>query len=122
MAQGSPIISIEHLKTITISSDFEGGNDNPYISRFWKAVEQFNEEEKKMLLRFITSLSRLPNPSINQNFKIKIDHMNSKKPDETLPTASTCFNQLHLPNYSSVEIAYNKILYAIRFCQTMENR
>ena len=48
--------------------------------------------------------------------------MATKTPDESLPTASTCFNRLHLPTYSDDDIAYQKILYAIQFCQTMENQ
>lgn len=123
MAQGSSVISSEHLKSITIYSvELPGGANNEYVKRFWKVVDRLNDEQKKLLLRFITTLTRLPNPVINPSFKLQIDKMATKTPDESLPTASTCFNRLHLPTYSDDDIAYQKILYAIQFCQTMENQ
>ncbi|KAH0791984.1 hypothetical protein GPJ56_004168 [Histomonas meleagridis] len=121
MAQGSSIITIEHLKSITIVSDYDGIND-PYIVRFWKAVERLTPEQRKLLLKFITTLTRLPNTTINQDFTMQIDKLAVSNPDETLPTAATCFNRLHLPPYSDDQICYEKLLYAIQFCQTMENK
>lgn len=123
MAQGSSVISTEHLKSITVySTELPGGSNNPYVVRYWKAVDRLNDEQKKLLLRFITTLTRLPNPAINPSFKLQIDKMAVKNPDQVLPTASTCFNRLHLPAYSDDDIAYQKLLYAITFCQTMENQ
>ena len=123
MAQGSSIISTEHLKSITVySTEFPGGSQNPYVARYWRAVDRLNDEQKKLLLRFITTLTRVPNPVINPSFKLQIDKMVTKVPDQALPSASTCFNRLHLPTYSDDDIAYQKILYAIQFCQTMENQ
>ena len=123
MAQGTSIISVEHLKAIAVySRDFEGGPKNEYIQRFWTVFEKFTEEQKKMMLRFVTTLTRLPDPNVNPDFKFQIDKMNTQIPDETLPTASTCFNRLHLPAYSTEEIARKKILYAIQFCQTMDQK
>ncbi|OHT09134.1 hypothetical protein TRFO_22148 [Tritrichomonas foetus] len=123
MAQGSSVISTEHLKSITVYSvELPGGSKNPYVERYWRAVDRLNDEQKKLLLRFITTLTRLPNPVINPSFKLQIDKMVTKVPDQALPSASTCFNRLHLPTYSDDDIAYQKILYAIQFCQTMENQ
>ena len=76
-----------------------------------------------LLFKFITTLTRLPTSSgSDKEFVIKIDPLKSENPDQMLPTASTCFNRLHLPLYSNEEIAYEKILYAVQFCQTMENK
>ena len=119
MAQGSSIITTEHLKSLTVYSGYEGLAD-PTIARFWRAVDRFNSEQMKLLLKFITTLTRLPNASINPDFRIKIDKLSSKSPDQSLPEASTCFNRLHLPMYTDDEICYQKLLYAIQFCQTME--
>lgn len=121
MAQGSSVIATEHLKAITVVTDFEGIND-PHVVRFWKAVDRFNAEQRKLLLKFITTLTRLPNSTINPDFRIQIDKMPSRCPDQALPTASTCFNRLHLPAYTDDEVCYQKLLYAIQFCQTMENK
>ncbi|EAY09223.1 hypothetical protein TVAG_309120 [Trichomonas vaginalis G3] len=120
MAQGSGDISVQHLKQITHVSDFEDGIKNEYVKRFFRAVDRLNKEQKKLLLKFITTLTRLPNSTLNPDFKLKIDLKDCPKPDEMLPTASTCFNKLHLPKYSTDEICYQKLLIAIQYCQTME--
>ena len=122
MAQGNGIITVQHLKQITVIYDFEEGLNNVYVKRFFKAVERLTAEQRKLLLKFITTLTRLPNSTINPDFKIKIDMLQADNPDEKLPTSSTCFNKLHLPKYSNDEICYQKLLIAIQYCQTMENQ
>ena len=121
LAQGSGKITIEQMKAITDVNGFPEGKNNTYIKRFWNAVSRFNDDEMKLLFKFITTLTRMPSAArMDKEFKITIDQMNCANPDIMMPTASTCFNKLHLPLYSSDEIAYQKILYAIRFCTTME--
>jgi hypothetical protein len=119
MAQGISVISADGLKTITVYRDYIGADD-PYIVRFWKAVKRLNLEQLKLFLKFVTTLTRIPNPSLHPDFRIQIDRLVLRNPDQSLPTASTCFNRLHLPMYSDDEICYQKLLYAIQFCQTME--
>ncbi|OHT10160.1 hypothetical protein TRFO_20619 [Tritrichomonas foetus] len=121
MAQGSSVIATEHLKAITVVADYDGLND-PFVQRFWRVVEKFTSEQRMLLLKFITTLTRLPNPTINPDFRLQIDKMNVKNPDESLPTAATCFNRLHLPAYSNDDTCAEKILYAIMYCQSMENK
>jgi hypothetical protein len=121
MAQGSSVVTAGQLKSITVYADYDGPTD-PSIARFWRAVDRLNSEQMKLLMKFITTLTRLPNPTINPEFRIHIDKMTSRAPDQSLPTASTCFNRLHLPMYTDDEICYQKLLYAIQFCQTMENK
>ena len=122
MAQGNGDISVLHLKQITTVSDFEDGIMNEYVQRFFRSVERLNKEQRKLLLKFITTLTRLPNSTLIPDFKLKIDMKDCPKPDEMLPTASTCFNKLHLPKYSTDEICYQKLLIAIQYCQTMEEK
>lgn len=122
MAQGSGDISVHHLKQITQVADFEEGIKNEYVQRFFRSVEKLNKEQRKLLLKFITTLTRLPNSTLIPDFKLKIDMKDCPKPDETLPTASTCFNKLHLPKYSTDEICLQKLLVAIQYCQTMEEK
>jgi hypothetical protein len=121
MAQGSSLITPDHLRAITVYKDFEGPT-SPYITRFWRAVDRMNPEQLRLLMKFITTLTRLPNANLNPDFRILIDRLDSAFPDQSLPTASTCFNRLHLPLYSDDDICYEKMTYAIQFCQTMENR
>jgi ubiquitin-protein ligase E3 C len=42
-----------------------------------------------------------------------ISKMDTDHPDSKLPTASTCFNILRLPPYSSAKVMKERLLYAI---------
>lgn len=121
MAQGSSVIATEHLKAITVVTDYDGVND-PYVLRFWRAIDRFTSDQRRLLLKFVTTLTRPPNSTINPDFRIQIDRMMVKNPDDMLPTASTCFNRLHLPPYSNDDTCYEKLLYAVQYCQSMENK
>jgi ubiquitin-protein ligase E3 C len=39
--------------------------------------------------------------------------MDTDRPNEKLPTASTCFNILRLPSYTNSKVMKEKVLYAI---------
>ena len=39
---------------------------------------------------------------------------------DSLPTAQTCFFQLQLPQYSSMEVMAEKLRYAIRNCRSID--
>jgi hypothetical protein len=121
MAQGFGIIAMHELQAITVYKDYSGPYD-PYVQRFWRTVAKMRQEELKLLLKFITTLTRIPNQSLHPEFRLEIDRLVVKVPDEVLPTAATCYNRLHLPMYSNDETCDEKVFYAIRFCQTMENK
>jgi hypothetical protein len=122
-AQGMSVITVDHLHSITVyAKPFENGANHPLIKRFWRTVARFQPEEMKLLLKFITGLTRLPNGRLNPDFRIIIDKQITDYPDQALPTAATCFQLLRLPAYSSDEICHAKLLYAIKFCQTMEEK
>ena len=88
----------------------------PIVASFWEAVERFTPQERILLFKFITSLTRKPMGTI----QLTINPLIVANPDSCLPTASTCFNQLHLPRYTSTRILYEKLRYAITNCETME--
>jgi hypothetical protein len=119
MAQGIGMIWREALKGMTVYKD-HSGQDDQNIERFWRAVSSLTIELLTLLLKLVTTLTRMPNPSLNPHFRIQIDQVVLRNPDQSLPTASTCFDRLHLPMYSEDETCYQKMLYAIQFCQTME--
>ncbi|QRW00494.1 HECT-domain (ubiquitin-transferase) [Ceratobasidium sp. AG-Ba] len=82
------------------------------IRMFWKVVKDFNQDERRGLLRFVTSCSRPPLlgfKELNPRFAIR----DSSSDDQRLPTSSTCVNLLKLPRYSSEYIMRQKILQAI---------
>ena len=118
VAQGSNVITTGQLKALTSMMGFDRNDKG--VTNFWAAVERMTNEQRSKLLKFITTLTRLPNPDINRDFHITINKMADGN-DSRLPGASTCFNRMYLPSYSTAEIAFQKITYAIEMCDTMEN-
>ena len=84
------------------------------IRDFWKIFEEFTEQEKILLLKFVTSCSRPPLLGFSQlNPPFTIQYVDN--PDgEKLPTASTCFNILKLPKYNDRKKMKEKLLLAIK--------
>ena len=84
------------------------------IPWFWKAVQSFSEEERLLLLRFVTGSDCVPIggfANLTQPFHIQL------RPDlsaQRLPSSHTCFNRLELPIYRSYDELREKLLTAIR--------
>lgn len=82
--------------------------------RFWNVVASFNVKQQADLLRFVTSCERPPPlgfASLNPPFTIQ--RVGIMRDTDKLPTASTCFNTLKLPTYSSEKVMRERLLYAI---------
>ena len=89
------------------------------VDWFWKFVEYLAEEERSLLLQFVSG--RIGAPS--GGFKT-LSEQGSKCPftirsyadlsTQGLPVASTCFNMLTIPNYSDEGIFREKLLISIR--------
>lgn len=95
-------------------TNYAGGYDltHPTISAFWQVVGGLSEDQKRALLKFVTSCSRPPLlgfKDLDPPFCIQ----NSGSDSERLPTASTCMNLLKLPDFRDEVILKNKLLYAI---------
>jgi hypothetical protein len=72
------------------------------VRRFWKVLETFEAEEGEAFLRFVTSCPRPPPLGFEALAPTFCLHRVPVRSDgERLPTASTCFNTLKLPTYSS---------------------
>jgi len=85
------------------------------MTRFWKVVSSFNNKQQADLLRFVTSCERPPPlgfSSMNPPFTIQ--RVGIMRDGEKLPSASTCFNILKLPNYSSEKVLRERLLYSIQ--------
>jgi len=69
-------------------------------------------------MRFVSGRSRLPAnlADFTQRFQV----MRVDRPLNGLPTAQTCFFQLRLPPYSSQEIMYERLRYAINNCTCID--
>ncbi|XP_048196495.1 ubiquitin-protein ligase E3C [Perognathus longimembris pacificus] len=104
-------ISLEDLKSFT---NYSGGYsaEHPVIKIFWRVVEGFTDEEKRKLLKFVTSCSRPPLLGFKELYPAFCIH-NGGSDLERLPTASTCMNLLKLPEFYDEALLRSKLLYAI---------
>ena len=86
---------------------------DPSVIRFWKILKEMSFEQQSLLLRFVTACPRSPSlgfSALSPKFTIQ----RVENPDDSrLPSASTCFNILKLPVYSTEKIMKEKLLYAI---------
>ncbi|UXI17889.1 transmembrane protein 147-like [Sarcoptes scabiei] len=86
--------------------------DHPVIKNFWETVAEFDENEKKKLLKFVTSCSRAPLLGFKDlcpPFCIQ----NAGTDPERLPTSSTCMNLLKLPEIHDKKTMKEKLIYSI---------
>ncbi|KAF7374400.1 HECT-domain-containing protein [Mycena sanguinolenta] len=82
------------------------------IISFWRVVRSFDQEQRRALLRFVTSCSRPPLLGFKElvpNFAIR----DAGSDELRLPTSSTCVNLLKLPRYQSEKVLRAKLLQAI---------
>ncbi|KZT59622.1 HECT-domain-containing protein [Calocera cornea HHB12733] len=104
-------IDVEDLEKNTVYGGvFDEGD--PTIQLFWKVVKSFNHEERRALLRFVTSCSRPPLlgfAELNPKFAMR----DATSDQARLPTSSTCVNLLKLPRYTSERMLRDKLLTAI---------
>jgi len=96
-------------KHLTYAGEFSA--THPTIVMFWEVFASLTEEQRGKLLRFVTSCSRPPLLGFSEIQPPLCIH--SVKEIERLPTASTCFNLLKMPAYSSKSQLREKLLYAI---------
>ncbi|KAF8874714.1 hypothetical protein CPB84DRAFT_1817858 [Gymnopilus junonius] len=82
------------------------------IRLFWKVVDSLDQEQRRALLRFVTSCSRPPLLGFKElvpNFSIR----DAGSDQYRLPTSSTCVNLLKLPRYTNEKTLRDKLLQAI---------
>jgi ubiquitin-protein ligase E3 C len=109
---GVRAISSDDLKSYAHYNGYFSGD--AYMRRFWVVFEGLDAEDKGRLIKFVTSCERPPIlgfSDLQPPFTIqRVDCSD----DSRLPTASTCFNILKLPTYSSQRVLLAKLLQAIR--------
>ncbi|KAI0647654.1 HECT-domain-containing protein [Trametes meyenii] len=104
-------IDVDDLRAHTQYGGLYGDHEDT-IEIFWSVVKTFKQEERRKLLRFVTSCSRPPLlgfKELNPHFAIR----DATGDESRLPTASTCVNLLKLPRYKSPQVLREKLLQAI---------
>ncbi|KYO24658.1 E3 ubiquitin-protein ligase HACE1 isoform X1 [Alligator mississippiensis] len=116
LLSGMPEIDVnDWLKNTEYTSGYERGDQ--VIQWFWDVVEELSQEERVLLLQFVTGSSRVPHGGFAhimggsglQNFTIAAVPYTPN----LLPTSSTCINMLKLPEYPSKEILKDRLLVAL---------
>ncbi|WVQ77455.1 hypothetical protein IAR50_007141 [Cryptococcus sp. DSM 104548] len=115
LISGITTVDVDELKNATQLSGWK--STDPEISWFWRALRSFSQEERSRFLMFVTSSSRVPlggfaqlqGSSGTQPFQIQ--KLYGK--EGGLPQASTCFNLLLLPTYTSYEQLRERLQFAI---------
>ncbi|CAF1134425.1 unnamed protein product [Adineta steineri] len=93
------------------------------IQHFWTVLStKFTEEQKKLFLKFVWGRSTLPNrhEDFTSKFIISPFTVSNGHIDGALPRAHTCSFTLDLPDYSSVDIMYDRLNYAITNCSSID--
>eukprot|EP00549_Striatella_unipunctata_P021185 CAMPEP_0118719744 /NCGR_PEP_ID=MMETSP0800-20121206/29682_1 /TAXON_ID=210618 ORGANISM="Striatella unipunctata, Strain CCMP2910" /NCGR_SAMPLE_ID=MMETSP0800 /ASSEMBLY_ACC=CAM_ASM_000638 /LENGTH=154 /DNA_ID=CAMNT_0006627221 /DNA_START=31 /DNA_END=496 /DNA_ORIENTATION=+ len=106
-------IDVTDMKANTRYAGGYSGLDRQ-VHRFWKVVTSFDSKQQADLLRFVTSCERPPPlgfASMNPPFTVQ--RVGIMRDGDKLPSASTCFNTLKLPTYSSEKVLKERLLYAI---------
>ncbi|KAH7376353.1 HECT-domain-containing protein [Plectosphaerella cucumerina] len=86
--------------------------DHPTVELFWKVVRSFTDEQRRLLLKYVTSTPRAPLlgfSQLNPKFAIR----DGGTDEERLPSTSTCVNLLKLPRYTDEATLRRKLLQAI---------
>ncbi|XP_035440762.1 ubiquitin-protein ligase E3C [Spodoptera frugiperda] len=104
-------IDIEDLRRHT---HYAGGfsAQHPTVQCFWRVLSTFTDDQRRQLLKFVTSCSRPPLlgfKDLQPPFCIQ-----SAGASDRLPSSSTCMNLLKLPEFHTDEQLTEKLLYAIQ--------
>ncbi|XP_027935791.1 E3 ubiquitin-protein ligase UPL4-like [Vigna unguiculata] len=87
---------------------------SPPIVNFLEILREFDHEQKRAFLQFVTGAPRLPPGGLaSLTPMLTIVRKHCDHADTDLPSVMTCVNYLKLPPYSSKEIMKEKLLCAI---------
>ncbi|KFY43796.1 hypothetical protein V495_03750 [Pseudogymnoascus sp. VKM F-4514 (FW-929)] len=90
----------------------DDGLEHPTINLFWQVMRQLDDQERRKVLKYVTSTPRSPLlgfGQLNPKFSIR----DAGGDEQRLPSASTCINLLKLPRYTSAKTLSEKLLYAV---------
>lgn len=114
---------IEVLQRMTRYSQCD--KNDPHILLFWRMMtEVFDDRQRSQFIKFAWGRSRLPNVAADYEQKFKIVRHNrsaeSANPDDHFPIAHTCFFQVELPRYTTLEAMCKRVVFAIEGCGSID--
>jgi ubiquitin-protein ligase E3 C len=90
----------------------DDGLEHPTIQLLWKVMKEMSDDERRAVLKFVTSTPRAPLlgfGTLNPRFSIR----DAGSDQERLPSTSTCVNLLKLPMYRDETTLKEKLLYSV---------
>lgn len=109
-------IDVEDLRRSTIYGGTyvigDDGLEHPTIQLFWQIMKDISDDERRAVLKFVTSTPRAPLlgfSTLNPRFSIR----DGGSDQERLPSTSTCVNLLKLPMYKDYNTLKEKLLYSV---------
>lgn len=109
--EGHPEIEIDELERVTTYDDYT--RESQTIVDFWHVVRNMSPDQHRQLLEFVTASDRVP---VNGMSSVVFIVQKNGDEDTRLPSSSTCYGRLLLPQYSSREILEEKLSKAIENC------
>jgi len=122
--QGVTKSRIPSLKRMTSYSGCSP--DDEHVRFFWEMFENvFDDNQRAKFISFTWGRSRLPHSEKDYEQKFKITSHNASEssddPDSFFPLAHTCFFQIDLPRYSSVQAMTRRVIWAMESCGTIDD-
>merc|ERR1711924_486863 len=78
------------------------------VQHFWAALESFDTAQRADFLQFVWGHSRLPSKLVGDD-SLYLTPLQHAHPLQALPVSHTCFFQLELPAYTSVEVRRDRL-------------
>jgi hypothetical protein len=109
LVEGTQYISIPLLQRC---ARYERGytESHPTIVNFWHVAAAFDQDDCRHLLEFVTASDRVPVTGY-EGITFHIERVSDTR---LLPTSSTCFGKLYLPDYENEAVLRGKLELAIR--------
>lgn len=109
LVEGTQTISIPELRAYATYEDYDA--THPTVSMFWDIVQNYSQEDATHLLEFVTASDRVP---VTGYKSLTFNIVRMGRDSEQLPTSSTCFGKLYLPEYKDKEKMARKLKLAIQ--------
>mmetsp|Transcript_76076 Transcript_76076/g.211493 ORF Transcript_76076/g.211493 Transcript_76076/m.211493 type:complete len:814 (-) Transcript_76076:137-2578(-) len=107
---GSVPVDVPAIRRGAAHEGWSQDEEAEYLSSFWCVVESFSESERVQFVVFVTASDRVP---LRGWQDLQLTVQKNGVGDERLPTAHTCFCQLLLPKYSTIERLRTNLLLAV---------
>jgi hypothetical protein len=108
LVEGSTEIDVDELEKYTTYDEYMA--TDPAIIDFWHVVRDMSADQHRQLLEFVTASDRVP---VNGMRSVTFIVQKNGEDDSRLPSSSTCYGRLLLPQYSSRKVLEEKLTKAI---------